>query len=118
MFNCFAPMGTAPVQFPFSSDLQSHQRLSSTIGQLTNLRSLWSRLSDRRKAQSLDIASASLDDLRANLQASRHLRSNSQFKMSRTFLILTTLLVFAAGVGWFHQGRSQCPVPNLARVDQ
>jgi hypothetical protein len=74
---------------------------------------------DRRKAQSLDIAVASLDDLRAGLQVAGPLRSGPQSKPSPTFSILTTLLVLAGGAGWlagFHHGRTQCPVANLARV--
>jgi hypothetical protein len=71
---------------------------------------------ERRKAESLDIAAASLDDLRAGLQVSA--------KPARSFTsaaLNTLLFVLAVGVaaGWlvgFHHGRAQCPVPNLARV--
>jgi hypothetical protein len=64
---------------------------------------------DRRKAQSLDIAAASLDDLRAGLRT----------RTAPTFSILTTLLVLAFAAGWLvgqHHGRTQYPVPNMARV--
>jgi hypothetical protein len=86
---------------------------------LTSLQAHWSQLPDRRKAQSLDIAAASIDDLRAGLQVAGPLWSGPRPRTAPTFSILTTLLVLAFTAGWlvgFHHGRTQCPVPNLARV--
>jgi hypothetical protein len=69
---------------------------------------------DRRKAQSLDLAAASIDDLRAGLQV-----AGPRPRTAPTFYILPTLLVLAFAAGWLvgqHHGRTQCLVPNLARV--
>jgi hypothetical protein len=112
-------MGVPPLRLPSSPELQTSQRFNATISHLISLRSLWSLLPDRRKAQALDIAAASLDDLRAGLQVTGPLPSKPPSKSSSTFSILTTMLLLAAGVGWLvgiHHGRTQCPVPNMARV--
>jgi hypothetical protein len=112
-------MGVLPLRLPSGPELQTLQRLNVTIGHLTNLRSFWSQLPDRRKAQSLDIAVASLDDLRAGLQVTGPLRSGPRPKATPALLVLATLLVLAALAGWLdgqHYSRTQCPVPNLARV--
>jgi hypothetical protein len=106
-------MGTPPLRFPSGPELRTTQRLNATIGHLASLRAHWSQLPDRRKAQSLDLAAASIDDLRAGL------RSGPRPRTAPTFSILTTLLVLAFTAGWLvgqHHGRTQCPVPNLARV--
>jgi len=74
---------------------------------------------DRRKAQSLDIAARSLDDLRTGLQVAGPLSSGPRPRTAPTFYILATLLVLAFAAGWLvgqHQCRTHCPVPNLARV--
>jgi hypothetical protein len=112
-------MGVPPLRLPTGPELRTTQRFNATISHLTSLHAHWSQLPDRRKAQSLDIAAASLDDLRAGLQVTGPLRSGPRPRTAPTFLILTTLLVLSATAGWlggFHQGRTQCPVPNLARV--
>jgi hypothetical protein len=113
-------MGVPPLRLPSKPELQTAQRLNATISHLTGLRAHWSQMPDRRKAQSLDIAAASLDDLRAELQVTTGpLWSGPRPRTAPAFLILTTLLVLAATAGWlvgFHHGRTQCPVPNLARV--
>jgi hypothetical protein len=112
-------MGVPPLRLPSSPELQSYQRLNTAISQLGLLRSTWSQLPDRRKAQSLDIAARSLDDLRTGLQVAGPLWSGPRSKSSPTFSILITLLALAATAGWLvgqHHGRTQCPVPNLARV--
>jgi hypothetical protein len=74
---------------------------------------------DRRKAQSLDLAAASIDDLRTGLQVTGPLRSGPRPRTASTFYVLATLLVLAFAAGWLvgqHHGRTQYPVPNLARV--
>ena len=112
-------MGTPPLRLPSGPGLRTTQRLGATISHLTSLQAHWSQLPDRRKAQSLDIAARNLDDLRTGLQVTGPLWSGPRSKSSPTFYILATLLVLAAGAGWlggFHHGRSQSPVPNLARV--
>ncbi len=112
-------MGVPPLRFPSSPELQTAQRLGATICHLTSLRAHWAQIPDRRKAQSLDIAAASLDDLRTGLQVTGPLRSVPQPRTAPTFSILTTLLVMAFTAGClvgFHHGRTQCPVQNLARV--
>jgi hypothetical protein len=112
-------MGVPPLRLPSSPELQTAQRLNASISHLTGLRAHWSQMSDRRKAQSLDIAAASLDDLRAGLQVTGPLWSGPRPRTAPTFSILATLLVLAFTAGClvgFHHGRSQCPAPNLARV--
>jgi hypothetical protein len=112
-------MGVPPLRFPSSRELQTTQRLNVTISHLTSLRSLWFQLPDRRKAQSLDIAAASLDDLRAGLKVTGPLWSGPRPKATPALSALATLLVLAFTAGvlvGFHHGRTQCPVPNLARV--
>jgi hypothetical protein len=112
-------MGVPPLRLPSGPELQTAQRLNASISHLTSLRAHWSQISDRRKAQSLDIAAASLDDLRAGLQVTGPLRSGPRFKATPALSALATLLVLAAPAGWLvgqHYGRTQCPVPNLARV--
>jgi hypothetical protein len=118
-FNRTPPMGVPPLRLPTGPELRTAQRLNASIGHLTSLRAHWSQMPDRRKAQSLDIAAASLDDLRAGLQVTGPLRSGPRPRTASTFSILATLLVLAFAAGWlvgFHHGRTQCPVPNLARV--
>jgi len=118
-FNRLPPMGVPPLRLPSGPELQTAQRLNATISHLTRLRAYWSQMPDRRKAQSLDIAAASLDDLRTGLQAAGPSWSGPRSKSSPNFSILATLLVLAFAAGWlvgFHHGRTQCPVPNLARV--
>jgi hypothetical protein len=112
-------MGVPPLRLPSGPELRTAQRLNATISHLNSLRSLWSQLPDRRKAQSLDLAAASIDDLRAGLQVAGPLWSGPPFKSSPALSILATLLVLGATAGWvvgFHHGRTQCPAPNLARV--
>jgi hypothetical protein len=112
-------MGTPPLRLPSGPGLQTKQRLGATISHLAGLQAHWSQMPDRRKAQSLDIAAASLEDLRAGLQVTGPLWSGPRPKPSPTFSILTTLLVLGATAGWLvgqHHGRTQCPAPNLARV--
>ena len=112
-------MGVPPLRLPSGPELRTTQRFDATISHLSSLRSLWSQLPDRRKAQSLDIAAASLDDLRAGLKVTGSLWSGPRPRTAPTFYILATLLVLGATAGWlggFHHGRTQCPVPNLARV--
>jgi hypothetical protein len=112
-------MGVPPLRFPSGPELRTTQRLNATISHLASLRAHWSQMPDRRKAQSLDLAAASLDDLRTGLQVAGPLWSGPRSKSSPTFYILATLLVLAFAAGWLvgqHQGRTQCPVPNLARV--
>ena len=112
-------MGTPPLRFPSSPELRTAQRLNATISHLTSLRAHWSQMPDRRKAQSLDIAAASLDDLREGLQVTGPLWSGPRPRTAPALSALATLLVLGATAGWvvgFHHGRTQCPVPNLARV--
>ena len=112
-------MGVPPLRLPSGPELQTAQRLNEAVSHLTGLRAYWSQMPDRRKAQSLDIAAASLDDLRAGLQDIGPLWSEPRHSTAPTFLILTTLLVLAFTVGCLvgvYHGRSQCPAPNLARV--
>jgi hypothetical protein len=112
-------MGTPPLRFPSGPELRTTQRLNATISHLTGLRLHWPQMPDRRKAQALDLAAASIDDLRAGLQVTGPLWSGPRPKPSPTFSILTTLLVLAFTAGWLvgqHHGRTQCPAPNLARV--
>ena len=112
-------MGTPPLRLPSGRELQSYQRLNTAISQLGLLRSTWSQLPDRRKAQSLDIAARNLDDLRTDLGVPGPLWSRPRPRTAPTFSILATMLVLAFTVGWLvgqHHGRTQCPVPNLARV--
>jgi hypothetical protein len=111
-------MGVPPLRLQSSPELQTAQRLNASISHLTQLRGHWSQMPDRRKAQSLDIAVASLDDLRAGLQVTGPLWSGPRPRTSLTSL-LTTLLVLAFTAGClvgFHHGPTHCPVPNLARV--
>ena len=111
-------MGTPPLRFPSGPELRTTQRLNATISHLASLRACWPQMPDRRKAQSLDIAVASLDDLRADLQVAGPL-SGPRPRTAPTFSILSTLLVLAFTAGWLvgqHHGRTQCPAPNLARV--
>jgi hypothetical protein len=106
-------MGVPPLRLPSGPELQTAQRLGATISHLAGLRAYWSQMPDRRKAQSLDMAAASIDDLRAGL------RSGPQPRTAPEFSILITLLVLAFTAGClagFYHGRTQCPVPNLARV--
>jgi hypothetical protein len=112
-------MSVPPLRFPSSPELRTAQRLNATISHLTSLRAHWPQMPDRRKAQSLDLAAASIDDLRADLQVTGPLRSGPRPWTAPTFSILTTLLVLAFTAGCLiglHHGRTQCPVPNLARV--
>jgi hypothetical protein len=112
-------MGVPPLRFPSSPELRTAQRLNASIGHLTSLRAHWSQMSDRRKAQSLDIAARALDDLRTGLQVVGPLSSGPRPKATPALSALATLLVLGATAGWlvgFHHGRTQCPVPNLARV--
>ena len=112
-------MGVPPLRLPSGPELRTTQRFDATISHLSSLRSLWSQMPDRRKAQSLDIAVASLDDLRAGLQVAGPLRSGPRPKATPALSALATLLVLALAAGWLvgqHHGRTQCPVPNLARV--
>jgi hypothetical protein len=112
-------MSVPPLRFPSSPELRTAQRLNATISHLTSLRAHWPQMPDRRKAQSLDLAAASIDDLRAGLQVTGPLRSGPRPGTAPTFSILTTLLVLAFTAGCLiglHHGRTQCPVPNLARV--
>jgi hypothetical protein len=83
------------------------------------LRSTWPQLSDRRRAQSLDIAARNLDDLRTGLQVAGPLWSGPRSQATPALSALATLLVLGATAGWLvgqHHGRSHCPAPNLARV--
>jgi hypothetical protein len=112
-------MGTPPLRFPSGPELHSYQRLNTAISQLGLLRSTWSQLPDRRKAQSLDIAAASLDDLRTGLQVAGPLRSGPRPRTAPALSALATLLVLGATASWLvgqHYSRTQCPAPNLARV--
>ena len=112
-------MSVPPLRFPSSPELRTAQRLNATISHLTSLRAHWPQMPDRRKAQSLDLAAASIDDLRTGLQVTGPLRSGPRPRTVPAFYILATLLVLGATAGWlggFHHGRTQCPVPNLARV--
>lgn len=112
-------MGVPPLRLSTAPELQTTQRLNATISHLTSLRSFWSQLPDRRKAQSLDIAARALDDLRTGLQVAGPLWSKPRPKATPALLALATLLVLGATAGWlvgFHHGQTQCPVPNLARV--
>jgi hypothetical protein len=112
-------MGVPLLRLPTAPELRTAQRLNASISHLTSLRAHWSQMPDRRKAQSLDIAARSLDDLRAGLQVTGPLRSGPRSKSSPTFSILATLLVLGVTAGWLagqHHGRSHCPVPTLARV--
>jgi hypothetical protein len=112
-------MGVPPLRLPSSPELQTAQRLNATISHLTSLRAHWSQIPGRRKAQSIDLAAASLDDLRAGLQVASPLWSGPRPRTAPMFSILATMLVLAFPAGWlvgFHHGRTQCPVPNLARV--
>jgi hypothetical protein len=112
-------MGVPPLRFPSGRELQTTQRLNATIGHLTSLQGHWSKLPDRRKAQAIDSAAASLDDLRAGLQVTGPLRSGPRSKATPALSALATLLVLGATAGWLvgqHHGRSHCPVPTLARV--
>ena len=112
-------MGTPPLRLPSGPELQTAQRLNATISHLTSLRAHWSQMPDRRKAQSLDIAAASLDDLRAGLWVTGPLWSGPRPRTAPALSALATLLVLGATAGWlvgFYHGRTQCPVPNLARV--
>lgn len=111
-------MDVPPLRLPSGPELQTAQRLNASISHLTGLRAHWSQMPDRRKAESLDIAVASLDDLRAGLQVTGPLWSGPRPKATPLSALATLLvLAFAAGclVG-FHHGRTQSPVPNLARV--
>jgi hypothetical protein len=112
-------MGTPSLRLPSGPELRTAQRLNASISHLTGLRAHWSQMPDRRKAQSLDIAAASLDDLRAGLQVTGPLWSGPRPKSRATFYFLVTLLLLAFATGrlvGLHQCRSQCPAPNLARV--
>ena len=112
-------MGTPPLRLPSSPEMQTAQRLNATISHLSGLRAHWSQMPDRRKAQSLDIAAASLEDLRAGLWVTGPLWSGPQPRTAPTFSMLATLLALVFTAGWLvgqHHGRTQCPVPNLARV--
>jgi hypothetical protein len=112
-------MGVPPLRLPSGPELQTAQRLGATISHLAGLRAHWSQLPDRRKAQSLDIAVASLDELRAGLQVTGPLWSVPRPTATPALLALATLLALGATAGWlvgFHHGRTQCPAPNLARV--
>jgi hypothetical protein len=112
-------MGVPPLRLPSGPELQVTQRLNDSISHLTGLRAHWFQMPDRRKAQSLDIAAASLDDLRAGLQVPGPLWSGPRPRTTPKFSILTTLLVLAFTAGCLvgvHHGRSQCPAFNLARV--
>jgi hypothetical protein len=112
-------MSVPPLRLPSGPELQTAQRLNEAVSHLTGLRAYWSQMPDRRKAQSLDIAAANLDDLRAGLNVLGSLQSKPRPKATSTFSILTTLLVFTFTVSCLvgvHHGRSQCPAPNLARV--
>jgi hypothetical protein len=112
-------MVTPPLRFPSGPELRTTQRLNATVSHLSSLRAHWSEMSDRRKAQSLDIAAASLEDLRAGLQVTGPLWSGPRPRTAPALSALTTLLVLALTAGWLvgqHHGRTQCPAPNLARV--
>jgi hypothetical protein len=112
-------MGTPPLRLLTNPELRTTQRFNATISHLTSLQAHWSQLPDRRKAQSLDIAAASLDDVRTGLQVAGPLWSRPRPRTVPAFYILATLLVLGATAGrlvGFHHGRTQCPVPNLARV--
>jgi len=112
-------MGVPPLRLSSWPELQTAQRLNASISHLTSLRAHWSQISDRRKAQSLDIAAASLDDLRTGLQVTGPLFSVPRPKATPALSALAALLVLGATAGWlvgFHHGRAQCPAPNLARV--
>ena len=118
-FNRTPFMGVPPLRLPSGPELRTAQRLNATISHLIGLRAHWPQMPDRRKAQSLDIAVASLDDLRAGLQVAGPLRSGPRPRTAPTFYILAGLLVLGATAGRLvgqHHGRTQCPVPNLARV--
>jgi hypothetical protein len=108
-------MGVPPLRLSSGPELRTAQRLNASISHLSGLRAHWSQLPDRRKAQSLDLAAASIDDLRAGLQV----RSRPRPRTAPALSALATMLVLAFTVGWLvgqHHGRTQCPVPNLARV--
>jgi hypothetical protein len=112
-------MGVPPLRLPSGPELRTAQRLNATISHLTSLRAHWPQMPDRRKAQSLDIAATSLDDLRAGLQVTGPLWSGPRPRTAPALSALATLLVLGATAGWLvgqHHGRSHCPVPNLARV--
>jgi hypothetical protein len=112
-------MGVPPLRLPSGPELRTTQRLGATISHLAGLRAHWSQMPDRRKAQSLDLAAASIDDLRAGLQVTGPLRSGPRPRTAPAISALATLLVLVAAAGWLvgqHNGRSHCPVPNLARV--
>jgi hypothetical protein len=112
-------MGTPPLRFPSGPELRTTQRLNATISHLCGLRAHWPQMPDRRKAEALDLAAASIDDLRAGLQVTGPLWSGPRPKATPALSALATLLVLGATAGWLvgqHHGRSHCPVPNLARV--
>jgi hypothetical protein len=112
-------MGVPPLRLPPGPELQTAQRLNATISHLTGLRAHWAQMPDRRKAQSLDIAAASLDDLRAGLQVTGLLWSGPRPRATPVLSALATLLALGATAGWvvgLHHGRTQCSAPNLTRV--
>jgi|LakMenEpi03Aug12_release.lakeMendotaPanAssembly.Ray.scaffolds.fasta_scaffold460339_1 hypothetical protein len=112
-------MGTPPLRLLTNPELRTTQRFNATISHLTSLQAHWSQLPDRRKAQSLDIAAASLDDVRTGLQVAGPLWSRPRPRTVPAFYILATLLVLGVTAGWLvgqHYGRAHCPAPNLARV--
>jgi len=112
-------MSVPPLRFPSSPELRTAQRFNATISHLTSLRAHWPQMPDRRKAQSLNLAAASIDDLRADLQVTGPLWSGPRPRTAPALSALATLLVLVAAAGCLvgvHHGRTQCPVPNLARV--
>lgn len=92
-------------------------KLDNILRQLTNLRSVWGRISPSKRIQSLNIASDGLDDLVEQLDTGIALAPGfTKTEKALLGLFAAAFLTGASVLIGVHFGRHSCPALNVARV--